>query len=375
SYMGAVNTKGRIEFSNKAWTAITPFSVNRAFAKDGQDRWWLINEKGAVVSETPFTKILYDSYYNDEELPFARGYAFVKANGGWCAIDPGGKVVITSSDLDDYSLTIRNGLLQLEKDVSTEDLGHPWKYGLWNTEAGKVIEPRYEAIYPVGEGNGLILAVENGLLTYIDPKGNQVWREQQPSDVLMPLNIDEMNRGYCYASSPYREDLAGFGGWGGSGNRSHAGAINERSNELAVFIDTSAKSTWQNKFSGLTMYVSNASCDTAFFAAQDSRLYLNLQAKDKQGQWRDIEYLPSSWCGNSYHQLFLGPAEHWKFVIPEYEGEFATLIRAKLRYQKTRGDREEVILFSNEIKGKINPGQFWNKSLYTPAGLMDPYLD
>lgn len=47
------------------------------------------------------------------------------------------------------------------------------------------------------------------------------------------------------------------------------------------------------------MYVVNNTTNKITFNAQDSRLYMKMQAKDSAGEWKDIEYLPSSWCGNS----------------------------------------------------------------------------
>ena len=35
----------------------------------------------------------------------------------------------------------------------------------------------------------------------------------------------------------------------------------------------------------------------------------------------------------------------------------------------------EVVIYSNEIEGSVNPGQFWNKKRYHPNGIMDPYFE
>jgi hypothetical protein len=101
---------------------------------------------------------------------------------------------------------------------------------------------------------------------------------------------------------------------------------------------------------------------------------MKIQALDKQGQWNDIEYLPSSWCGNSYHHVKLAPGSYWSFVMPVYEGEIKTKLRAELDHI---GDDRECgkTIYSNEIEGSINPAQFWNKTTYYPNGLMDPYND
>ena len=123
------------------------------------------------------------------------------------------------------------------------------------------------------------------------------------------------------------------------------------------------------------LFISNTTIDTVKFNAQDSRLYMKLQAQNSKGEWKDIEYLPSSWCGNSYHEIELEPNAFWKFTVPNYKGEFQTKIRAELRYIDNDNLKTEKVVYSNIINGSINPGQFWNKRTYYPNGLMDPYND
>ena len=130
-----------------------------------------------------------------------------------------------------------------------------------------------------------------------------------------------------------------------------------------------------------TLYISNQSGINQLFNAQDSRLYLKLQAKNAKGEWRDIEYLPSSWCGNSYHLLTLPDQSYWSFPVPRFEGSFSTVLRAELRVVDPAGPadstrkKSDYIIYSNEFKGGINPAQFWRKPGYTPTGLMDPYQE
>ncbi|MBL7973292.1 MAG: hypothetical protein JNJ85_00170 [Candidatus Kapabacteria bacterium] len=108
---------------------------------------------------------------------------------------------------------------------------------------------------------------------------------------------------------------------------------------------------------------------------------MKVQALNSKGEWKDIEYLPSSWCGNSYHTLTLNSKHYWTFLTPVYEGEFKTKLRIELKYidptdkSEKRRDKNEITVYSNEYEGSINPGQFWNKREYYPSGLMDPYND
>jgi len=185
-----------------------------------------------------------------------------------------------------------------------------------------------------------------------------------------------MNRGYFYASSKYKKELARYGGWGQSDNQSKPISAGNKleDKKLQILADERRTVNWQG-YRGIKLTVANTSTDTLYFSAQDSRLYMKVQAKDKNGIWRDIEYLPSSWCGNSYHTVFLAPRECWEFSTPIYHGEFKTKMRVELLYKKEANQKKDDVIYSNEYTGYINPGQLWIKQEYTPRGIMDPYND
>ncbi|HXB13702.1 MAG TPA: hypothetical protein VNZ45_17065 [Bacteroidia bacterium] len=146
--------------------------------------------------------------------------------------------------------------------------------------------------------------------------------------------------------------------------------IKEKS--LQLIIDSSKRGFWEEKFVGYKLFLCNNSRQTAYFPAEDSRVYICLQAKDRLGNWKDIEYIPHSWCGNSYHTLYLAKKEYWQFDIPIYQGEIKTQIRASVIYEDNlNGDRK--VIYSNPISGSINPGQFWRKMGHHAVDIMDPY--
>jgi len=93
-----------------------------------------------------------------------------------------------------------------------------------------------------------------------------------------------------------------------------------------------------------------------------------IQAKDKNGKWNDITYLPRSSCGNSYHTLHLPANEHWEFSLPVFDGGTETEIRIKLTTE-FKGKN----YYSNTIKAKVNPGQFFYQQPYYAKSIMDPY--
>ena len=123
---------------------------------------------------------------------------------------------------------------------------------------------------------------------------------------LKPVDIDYMLRGYFYAGSPLSE---GLGGNATSDN------LPRQSTELPF----PGGGTWpqglhlrafpeeQRTFDGhdgLRVVIVNASGAPIGFDAQDGRIDV-VQEAFHDGEWKPVEYLPGSSCGNSYHTLTL----------------------------------------------------------------------
>lgn len=169
------------------------------------------------------------------------------------------------------------------------------------------------------------------------------------------LNIKSMLRGHIYAKSSI-VDTTAFGGFGDSNNLPKK--INENLNltdrGLIMKIDTTQTTTINNEYNGYKFYIANRTDSIVRFEASDSRLNVIAEVFHK-GKWKPIEYLPSSWCGNSYHSVYLKENEYWEFDIPKFTGK----IKAKLRYKLYLG--EDNYIYSNQISTRINKGQFKNK--------------
>lgn len=233
-----------------------------------------------------------------------------------------------------------------------------------------------------GFQNGLLTCMTNNKLTYINHEGKIIWQESDNKiKRLKNLNIDFMNRGYFYAySKPNKKDIGGFGS---SENipKKITSISNFTPKSLSVSVRTEIRDTVFDDCNGITVFIANTSNKKIDFSAQDSRLYMKVQALNSKGEWKDIEYLPSSWCGNSYHTLTLESKNFWTFLTPIYEGDFKTKLRIELKYidpkykSEKRRERKEITIYSNEYEGSINPGQFWRKQDYYPGGIMDPYND
>jgi len=253
------------------------------------------------------------------------------------------------------------------------------KWSFWDLAKDKKPGISFDYFDQSGFNNNVLLVQDEMKLSYIDKNGKKIWEQIIDTNKVLPLNIDFMKRGYYYAYSVPVESELKYGGWGRSSNLPRNDSKYDwiQSNKLNFYRSTDDTTLYTNT-AAKKLFIFNATTDTIFFPAQDSRLYIKIQALNEQGSWRDIEYLPSSWCGNSYHTLLLAPGEHWKFASPMYEGEFKTKLRAELKYQigPDKGSNTKyVIVYSNEFAGSINPAQFWRKQEYTPSSLMDPYYD
>lgn len=183
------------------------------------------------------------------------------------------------------------------------------------------------------------------------------------------LNIDYKLRGQIYAKSSI-EDTTAFGGFGSSDN--FAKQINDSLifSETGMFlkIDTTKIISIVDKFNAYNLYLGNKTDTTLKLEASDSRLSIVAEAFYKN-EWKAIEYLPSSWCGNSYHNVYLKTNQFWTFIIPKFTGKIKTKIRYRLLISKGH------YIYSNEIGTSINKGQLTEKQGHKSQGLMDPYID
>lgn len=366
NYEGFINLKGEIVFNDTNYRYVKDFSNGRAFIKE--------NNKDYILIDTYFKRIGNKEFEDIPAETFKNGYAIVETSDGFGIIDTLGNFV-TKSDYDEID---RVGIIDGYFFFSNESDENKTLFGIADLKGNIISKPIMQEFDRNGFVNGLIKAVINDKLSYITKNGDIIWQQQDDtSTALKPLNIDFMNRGYFYAySTPKNTEADYSGGWATSPNKPNfIKGINFPSNSLSITIDTNKIDTFANRFFGFTLFISNTTIDTVKLNAQDSRLYLKLQAQNSKGEWKDIEYLPSSWCGNSYHKIELEPNAFWKFTIPKYYGEFQTRIRAELRYIDNDNLKTEKVIYSNIINGNINPGQFWNKRTYYTNGLMDPYND
>jgi hypothetical protein len=188
-----------------------------------------------------------------------------------------------------------------------------------------------------------------------------------------PVVVDYKVRGYFYASAPIDE---GLGGHAPSQNAPMLNASGTPERLFAhVYLDEGK--TLDKGFDAIRVVIVNGSKQPVKFEASDSRLYVVQEALGPDGKWAAIEYLPSSWCGNSYHTMTLPAGAHWEFLAPRYGGPYST----KLRVKVALGNGDDGVLpgsgpqvfYSNEFAGGINLAQFTKEQGHTATNIMDPY--
>ena len=183
------------------------------------------------------------------------------------------------------------------------------------------------------------------------------------------LDVNFMLRGQIYAGSSI-EDKNALGGFASSNHTPKKITLRDdfEKNGFYIKIDTSKIIVLAEKYNGYKLYIINKSKDIVELNASDSRLYMIAEAFI-DGKWKPIEYLPSSFCGNSYHRVLINPNEYWDFDVPRFSGKIKTKIRYRLGLENNK------YIYSNEISASINKKQLTQKQGYNSKGLMDPYID
>lgn len=170
-------------------------------------------------------------------------------------------------------------------------------------------------------------------------------------DHLVSPNENVMSPGRCFAGG--RGGKLDLGGFAPSNNHPQKlsrqiGHIGGRDGQLDMVVLPKSIVPIAEKYRGMRLLLVNRTPVDVGFYAVDSRINLLQEAQDSEGKWNPIEYIPRSWCGNSYHHVFLPAGHFWEFIVPFYSGSMKTRLRFVLNGE----------LYSNEFEGSINPGQF-----------------
>jgi hypothetical protein len=161
------------------------------------------------------------------------------------------------------------------------------------------------------------------------------------TDDLKPMNVRQMQM-VSYFTENHSKNIGKID----FGVRGHVTLI-VKPEEIAPYIDATDK----KKYLGHKLYLVNQEHKAVSFPTSFSQLALTLIAKNRDGEWRPVEYSErhSDVAGAAY-KVSLPKNHYWEFIAPKYEGTFKT----KLRY--VVGGRRRV--YSNEFEGSINLEQF-----------------
>lgn len=165
-----------------------------------------------------------------------------------------------------------------------------------------------------------------------------------------------------------KTDPKALGGYGSSDNLPQVLPGQPKKPELYLEIVPGPAVPYAETYEGIRVRLVNGTGQQVTLPASDSRLSIIQEAMDTDGTWKPIEYLVSSWCGNSYHSLYLPAGNYWEFIAPRYSGPRKTAIRFVLL-----DDAGKATTHSLPYEGGIEPGQFIEKADYQSTNIMDPY--
>jgi hypothetical protein len=210
-------------------------------------------------------------------------------------------------------------------------------------KTGKIIiEPQFQKVHD-GFKNGVCKVIKNNQWGYINKKGEFIWKEQNDIQYTK-IDLSKWKLDTLETNKPFYVPK-----YSGSKNIPRQKKY-PYLNAIILKVDTSDLTVFEDKYFGLKLYLINASKNTIKISAQDNRIKIIQQAKNKKGEWQDIEYHIDSFCSHSYHTLKFLPNEYQIFPIPIFKGAFKTQIRFKLLFQKQE-------IYSNIYAGYINYAQ------------------
>ena len=172
---------------------------------------------------------------------------------------------------------------------------------------------------------------------------------------LKRLNSPQPITCYCHAGSriPDQEALGGFGDSNNFPRKlttAHQ-TLSLPEGRLTLLALPEKRAPFQNRYRGFRLLLANRTGRRVGLKALDSCLYLFCEAQAPDGQWRAIELMPRTDCGNSFHRVLLETQEYWEFVVPLYQGSLKTRLRYRLDISPSQPP-----IYSNIFEGSIAPG-------------------
>ena len=333
-----IDSAGNHYFKEKECDDVTPFIENRAFIRYGRDyQWKLVNRNFEIVNDT---------FYEEIALPgFKKGIAAVEIEGEdgyeWIIIDRRGRLVQKfDEDVDEVIEPLTGNIFVVDNWSKCNG-----QYILIDDQSKQIYNECFDSAKLISRKEGIIEVKTGALKKYINFEGEVIWEEKEDNSFKI-LNIDFKTTNPCV---PNREKIT----------LNKQGVQNKKAK---IVLLTSKKDTLtynREKLFAQVVRIQNRSNDTLNFLWANGKPQLLLQAKDIDGQWKDITWIHWSSCGLGYDYISLFPFEAWDISYPLFEGNMDTMLRFKLVIR--RKDRGEYYVYSDDFEGKINPGQFWRK--------------
>jgi hypothetical protein len=146
------------------------------------------------------------------------------------------------------------------------------------------------------------------------------------------------------------------------------------SNGLNIIANTEDTTIYSKSRVGFTSRIANNSNQTFYLDSYNTSILPIMQALTPTGEWKDIEYFSSGWCGNGRESEAIAPQTYYELKAPLFAGGVKTRLRIKLAYFLTKSNmvtdqKSSFTVYSNEFIGYINPGQLWRSQYNTPDKL------
>lgn len=320
-----------------------------------------------------------DRYTNTQD------YALLEDGSGMHVMDASGRISHALEIPQNFDILYTDSASVVTIEDVSEEWGRTMQFFDWDGSA-KPIGHIDNVDYILAINRSVITAMVGDKLTHINRSGRIIW--QSVKGAMTTTSQTDFD----YKAEVHRngdEDSARIITAQGIGAelRRHGLHLTDASSQpvqlFAYFADGTTTKGVNRKQPistlAIEVIVANTSSDTVRMNSSDGRITLVMEARRKPTDaWREIEYLPDSWCGNSVSVSNLPNNKYWRYAATHYSGSDTVDCRMKLELDEefawTRIKRKyPTTIYSNTFTLTINPAQLWRITQHRATGLMDPY--